>query len=151
MGTATPDRAGRPQRRLLLAKRVGLAGTTALVAINIWTGAPLLALWVGSRAAGQLTLSMTAVMVVVGVLAVTVLMLAALLVRLNRAYRDLLGDGGPERRSPWLRSVSGEAEEEIDERIGVTAIERIVVVCVYAAVLAFFVWFAFLAGSPLPH
>jgi hypothetical protein len=139
------------RRRRLLAKRVALAATTALIAVNIWTGAPLLALWVGSRAVGQLTLSMTAVGIVIGVLAVTVLTLAALLVRLNGAYRDLLGGEAPERRSPWLRSVSGEADEEIDERIGVTAIERIVVVSVYVAVLAFVVWFVFLARSPLPH
>jgi hypothetical protein len=42
-------------------KRVALAGATAFITVNFWTGAPLLALWVGSRAVGRQTLSMGAV------------------------------------------------------------------------------------------
>ena len=39
-------------------KRVALAGTTAFITVNFWTGAPLLALWIGSRAVGRQTLSL---------------------------------------------------------------------------------------------
>ncbi len=39
-------------------KRVTMAAATAFLSINIWTGAPLLALWVGSRVVGQTVLSM---------------------------------------------------------------------------------------------
>jgi hypothetical protein len=133
-----------------LAKRVALAAATAFVAINIWTGAPLLALWIGSRAAGQTALSMTAVMIVVGTLIVLDFTMGALLVRLNRVYRGLLGSPEGRQRATWLRSMSGEDDEEVDERVGVTMIERIVVICVYAAVGVFLVWFVFFAGSPLP-
>ncbi|HME90478.1 MAG TPA: hypothetical protein VKE49_03590, partial [Myxococcaceae bacterium] len=55
--------------RFMTLKRVALAAATALVTINIWTGAPLLALWVGSRVVGKTVLSMRAVLVVVVVLA----------------------------------------------------------------------------------
>jgi hypothetical protein len=32
-------------------KRVAVAAATTVVAVNIWTGCPLLAVWVGSKAA----------------------------------------------------------------------------------------------------
>jgi hypothetical protein len=132
------------------AKRVALAAATAFVAVNIWTGVPLLAVWIGSRALGQTTLSMDAVGIVVGVLIAMDLTMGALLLRLNRAYRRLLGAPEGQRRAAWLRSLSGEGDEEDGEPGGVTLVERIVVICVYAAMLTFVVWFLFLAGSPLP-
>jgi len=46
-----------------------MAGATAFLAINLWTGAPLVALWVGSKTVGRSVLSMEAVFVVVIVLA----------------------------------------------------------------------------------
>jgi hypothetical protein len=132
------------------AKRIALAAATSFIAVNIWTGAPLLALWIGSRAVGQTTLSMSAVIIVVGVLAVMDLALGTLLVRLNRTYRELLVSPEGLQRARWLRSSSGETDEEIDEQSGITPVERIVVICVYAAMGAFLVWFVFFAGSPLP-
>ena len=134
----------------MAAKRIALTAATSFIAVNIWTGAPLLALWIGSRAVGQMTLSMSAVVIVVGALAVMDLALGTLLVRLDRAYRELLGSPGNLQRARWLRSSSGETDEEVDEQSGVTPIERIVVICVYVAMGAFLVWFVFLAGSPLP-
>jgi hypothetical protein len=130
-------------------KRIALAAATAFIAVNIWTGAPLLALWIGSHAVGQTTLSMPAVIIVVGVLAAIDLALGILLVRLNRVYRDLLGLPEGLRRAAWLRSLSGEGDEESGEP-AVALIERIVVICVYAAMIALVVWFLFFAKSPLP-
>jgi hypothetical protein len=131
-------------------KRLALAAATAFVAVNIWTGAPLLALWIGSRAVGQTTLSMSAVGIVVGVLIAMDLAMGALLLRLNRVYRQLLGVPDGRHRAAWLRSLAGEGDQEADERIGITLIERIVVICVYVVVGLFVVWFVFFAGSPLP-
>ena len=54
----------RMQRALLLA-------AMAVVAVNIWTGSPLLALWVGSRLQGTSGLSMGAVFAVIAVMGVT--------------------------------------------------------------------------------
>ncbi len=53
----------RLQRALLLA-------AMAVVAVNIWTGSPLLALWVGSRLQGTSGLSMGAVFAVIAVMGV---------------------------------------------------------------------------------
>ena len=137
--------------RFMRLKRVAMAAATALVAINIWTGAPLLALWVGSRVVGKTVLSMRAVLVVVVVLAVLVFGLAAILMWLNNTYDELIGRPRVERRSPWLRSMRAEAEENTSARVGVTALERIVTLIVYVAIIALLLWFIFFAGPPFPH
>jgi hypothetical protein len=133
----------------MLAKRLALAAAAAVVTVNIWTGAPLLALWVGSRAAGPSGLSMTAVFLVVVVLAVLVLLLVQALTRINERYDRLVGRRAERRVSPWMRSMRSEREDVARERQGSSAIERVVVISVTAAVLAFNVWFFFFAGSPL--
>jgi len=133
----------------VIAKRIGLAATAAFVTVNIWTGAPLLALWVGSRAAGPSGLSMTAVGVVIVVLAALVIALTALLGRINARYDELSGRVAERRVSPWMRSMRGEREDYARQRQGTSAIERVVVYSVSAAVIVFNVWFFFFAGSPM--
>ncbi len=138
--------------RLLGVRRVALASASALAAINIWTGAPLLALWVGSQAARGSRLSMGAVFVVVAVLAVACVALAMCLTWLSARYDALTGRPAEARRtSPWLRSMRGEREEVARRRHGISPIERIVVISVVLGVLAFEVWFFFFAGSSLPN
>ena len=66
-----------------------LAAASALLAINLWTGAPLLALWVGARAVGQQSLSMTAVLVVIAVLVALMLAIALALAWLDSIYRRI--------------------------------------------------------------
>jgi len=67
-----------PARRVMGLKRATMAGLTAFITANLWTGAPLLALWVGSQVVGKRALSMAAVGVVV-VLAVLEFVLALVL------------------------------------------------------------------------
>ena len=137
----------------MILKRIGLVAASALVSINIWTGAPLLAVWVGSKVQGSLTtLSMSAVFSVIAVLAATVLGLAFLLAQINRSYDALVGrEPAARQTSPWLRSMRGEREADIREKHGMSAIEKVVVACVIAAALAFEIWFFFFAGSSLPN
>jgi hypothetical protein len=138
--------------RFVIAKRTGLAVATLVASINIWTGCPLLALWVGSKAVPDGGLSMFAVFLVIAVLAASVLGLTAALGWLSARYDELTGRPAAARRtSPWLRSMRGEREELARKRQGISALERIVVISVVAAVLAFEVWFFFFAGSPLPN
>ena len=134
-------------------RRLALVIGTALVSINIWTGAPLLAVWVGSKIqAAQNGLSMSALLAVIIVLAVTVLLLATLLAWLNARYDQLSGRPAAAREtSPWLRSMRGERKTDVRRRHGISAVERVVVISVVAAVLAFEVWFFFFAGSSLPN
>ena len=131
-------------------KRAAMAGATAFLAVNLWTGAPLLALWVGSRVVGETTLSMKAVFVVVIVLAVLVFAMAVALARLNAAYEELTGRPAGERRLRWMRSMNTVREDPLVIGMRVSALERIVVASVYLAVITFLVWFFFFAKSPLP-
>ncbi|HKG38937.1 MAG TPA: hypothetical protein VKB25_08105 [Conexibacter sp.] len=133
----------------MTAKRIALAAAAAFVTVNIWTGAPLLALWVGSQAAGPSGLSMTAIGVVVIVLAVLVVALVKLLTRIDARYDRLTGRVADRRVSPWMRSMRSEREAYARQRQGTSVIERIVVIVVAAAVLIFNVWFFFFAGSPI--
>jgi hypothetical protein len=129
-------------------KRAVMAAATAFIAINIWTGAPLLALWVGSKAVGRSVLSMEAVFVVVIVLAVLLFPMVMALAWLNSSYNTLTGRPEGERRLRWLRSMSTQGEGR--NEVGMSLLEWIVTTSVYVAVVALLVWFFFFAGSPLP-
>jgi hypothetical protein len=134
-------------------KKIGIVTASALCSINIWTGAPLFAVWVGSRVQGNLNnLSMTAVVSVIVVLAAMVFLLAMALTWLNAKYDDLSGRPAAARQtSPWLRSMRDEREHDVREKYGISGVERIVVICAVAGVLAFELWFFFFAGSSLPN
>ena len=137
-------------RRFMMPRRLLLAGATAFIAVNIWTGCPLVALWVGSQAVGQGTLSMAAVCVVVVVLATLVFAMAVMLTWLNGVYAELTGCPRSEPRATWLRSMRAEGEDSASQRVGVTALERIVMINVYIAVITLVVWYVAFAGAPAP-
>jgi hypothetical protein len=127
-----------------------MAGVTAFVTVNIWTGCPLFALWVGSQAVGHRALSMGAVGLVVVVLAVSVFVLALALTWLNNVYDELVGRPRAERRARWLRSMRAEDEGYVSQRVGITLLERIVMINVYMCMIAFAAWYVFFAGAPSP-
>lgn len=127
-----------------------MAAATAFVTVNIWTGCPLLALWIGSQVVGQRSLSMGAVGLVVVVLAVLVFALAVALTWLNNVYDELIGRPRTERRATWLRSMRAEDEGHVSQRVGITLLERIVIFNVYGAVTALAIWYVFFAGAPSP-
>jgi hypothetical protein len=137
----------------MAAKKVGLVAASAVCAINIYTGAPLLAVWVGSKLQHSLTgLSMTAVFSVIVVLGAMVFLLAWALNWFNAKYDELTGRPSAARQtSPWLRSMRDEREEDVRRKFGISPIERVVVISVVACVLAFEIWFFFFAGSSLPN
>jgi len=131
-------------------KRVTLAALTAFLAINIWTGAPLLALWAGSQAEDETTLTMRALLVVIVVLVGLVATMTLALTWLSNTYDELTGRPQTERRKPWLRSMRAESEGDISSRVGITALERIVMISVYIAVITMLIWLVFFAGSMVP-
>jgi hypothetical protein len=134
-------------------KKIGLVTASALCTINLWTGAPLFAVWVGSKVQGSLNnLSMTALFSVVVVLAGLVFLLALMLTWLNAKYDEVTGRPPAARQtSPWLRSMRDEREGDVRRKYGISGVERIVVITAVAGVLAFEVWFFFFAGSSLPN
>ena len=150
VGTDDPDK-GLEAPHASTFKRLLLLSATTLVAVNIWTGAPLLALWVGSRIVGQRALTMGSVLLVVVLLAVFVVSMALALTWLSARYDDLVQrPSGEHRTSPWLRSMRGEEENLARARLGTTPVEWIVTVSTVVAVISLEVWFFVFAGSPLP-
>jgi len=146
------NQAGEPrERRHLALKRATMAGATAFTTANIWMGAPVLALWIGSQVGAKRAPSMEAVGVVVVVLAVLEFVLALALTWLDNVYDELTGRPRTERRATWLRSMRAEEKGHVSQRVGITMLERIVMINVYLAVIALVIWFFLFAGSPLPR
>lgn len=132
-------------------KRVGLAAATAFVTANIWTGCPLVALWVGAQTVQERRITMTSVFVIVAVLTVLVFASVYAISWLNATYDELIGRPHIERRPAWMRSMRAEAEGRAVQRVGITALERVVMLNVYVAVILLAVWLVFFAGPPFLH
>ena len=135
-------------------KKIGLSRHPPLCSINLWTGAPLFAVWVGSKVQGNLNnLSMTAIFSVVVVLAAMVFLLAWALTWLNTRYDDLTGRPAAARQtSPWLRSMRDEREARRPRRSTGSARSSASSSSARSPeCLAFEAWFFFFAGSSLPN
>ena len=132
-------------------ERVALQAVMGLAALNIWTGAPLLAVWVGSRVVTSSTqVSMGSVFVVVAVLFATCLALIYVLSWASSTYDRITGRQQTVRRHvPWLRSMRAERVNYEREKQDVTAIERILVIMVALVVVLFEIWFFFFSPSPI--
>jgi hypothetical protein len=131
-------------------KRLALAAAMAVVTINIWTGAPLLALWVGSRVQSDSGATMAGIAVVAIVLAVLCFLLLRLLGMLGARYDRLVGAAPTVRRHiSWLRSMRGERAEYHGVAPTLTMAERIAIAAVVVAFAAFEVWFFFFSTSSI--
>jgi len=137
----------RSPRLSTAALRIILAALTAVLAINLYTGAPLFAIWVGSRVQNGTQLTMSTVMVVVGVLVATVALLVFLLTRVEAAYRVVTNQPTKRRTAPWLRSMRAEREQH--ERRPLTGPEKALVGAVVLGWCSFQIWFFFFSGSPI--
>jgi DNA primase catalytic core, N-terminal domain len=135
----------------LKVKRVAIVTATALAAVNLWTGAPLLAVWVGAQAQGGRVLSLRGVVTVLLVLGVLAFLLGWALSWLHAKYDQLVGRPPTlSKTSPWQRRMRGELDEHLRARYPLSAPERAVAACVIAALVVFEIWFFFFAGSSLP-
>jgi hypothetical protein len=131
-------------------QRAALLAAMAVVAINIWTGSPLLALWIGSRIQGDSSVSMGALFAVIACMTVTSLLLVRLLGKLGERHDRLLGlPPAPRRQQPWMRSLSGERASEQRKRAHVSGLDVVLVITVVLAAAAFEVWFFFFSGSSI--
>jgi hypothetical protein len=129
-------------------KRLGLVALMALAAVNLFTGAPLFAIWVGSRVQGDAGgLSMTAVLCVIVVLALACAALVWALNALGAKHDELIGRQAPRRQAPWMRAFNTPSGRSQAASLG--ALDKILVGAVVLAVLAFETWFFFFAGSSL--
>jgi hypothetical protein len=146
---ARPPGPAPPPPRHLELKKMALVTATALAAMNTWTGAPLLALWLGSKAQGGRVLSLLGVVTVLVVMSVLVGLLAWALMWLNSRYDRLTGRPATAAlTSPWHRAKRGDRVQDIRSRYGVSAPEKAVVGCVVAGVVALEIWFFLFAEAP---
>jgi hypothetical protein len=122
-----------------------------VTSLNVYTGSPLLGLWVGSRVQGSGPPSMTAIFVVGAVFLGTSLLLVRLLAGLGRAYDRLAGRPPQTRRhTPWLRSMRGDRPHEVGSAgYQLSALDYLMIGSVVLLVAAFEIWFFFFSASPL--
>jgi hypothetical protein len=126
----------------MVLKRATIAAVTALATVNVWTGCPLVALWVGSRAVGQGDLSMAAVVVVLVVLALLEGAMMLLLAWLTSVYDELIGLRRSEAELTWIRRLCAPPQTVgAHRRLELTSVEGVVVINVYVAVVALVVWY----------
>jgi hypothetical protein len=129
-------------------KRLLLLALMALAAVNLFTGAPLFAVWVGSRVQGDAGgLSMTAVFSVVVVMALVCAALVWALNRMGAAHDALAGRTAARRQTPWMKPFNAGSARA--QQGSLRALDRILVGAVVLAGLAFEAWFFFLAGSSI--
>ena len=131
-------------------ERVGIVAAMGVVTLNIWTGAPLLGLWVGSRVAPESGISMLAVLVIAVVIGAAAWALLQILGRLQLAYARIGGRPVARRQTTWLKPMSGQRTRgKGGEAPSLSATDYVVVGVVILAIAAFEIWFFFYAGSSL--
>jgi hypothetical protein len=150
--TAAAEAAASERHGLLFRlKRATLISAMTVTSLNVWTGSPLAALWIGSRLQGNGPPTMGAIGAVAVAMAAISLGLLRALGRLGDAYDKLIGL--PERRkqhSPWLRSLRGEREDFKDpERNELSPLDIVMCSMVIIVVIAFEIWFFFFSASPI--
>jgi predicted secreted protein len=123
----------------------------AFLALNVWTGSPLLAVWLGSKVQGNESQpSMGAFAVVIIALIAFSVGLYQLLKLTMRAYQEATGTTPTVRtHAPWLRSMRGERPDYTGRGTNISGAERVVVVTVLVAAVAFEIWFFFFSGSSI--
>jgi hypothetical protein len=144
------ETADEPQRSGRL-KPILLAAAMAFLALNVWTGSPLLAVWLGSKVQGEESQpSMGAYAVVILALIAFSWGLYQLLKLVMGAYQEATGTTPTVRsHAPWLRSMRGERVEHGGNTARISGAEKIVVVTVLIAAAAFEIWFFFFSGSSI--
>ena len=139
-----------PDVKVVRLERVGLVCLMILATANLWTGGPLLALWIGSRVQGPGPPSMEAVGAAAVSLAVISYMLVRLLARLDAVYGRLTGRPATvSRHVPWLRSMRGERPHQHKHARELSPLEIVLISTVVLVVILFEIWFFFFSGSPI--
>ncbi len=124
---------------------------TVLAAMVIGFGVPLLWIWIGSQLQGDTGATnvdfSVAMAVLFGIILTYVLLLylaGVVMHRLDRAAAERPGAS----RAPWMRGMTDTRRPGQNTMSGV---ERVFVVTTMIVTAAFWLWFAFKAGSPLPN
>ena len=121
--------------------------------MNVFTGAPLLALWIGSRVQGASQQpTMAPVFIVAVSLGILGFGLYRLLGWLGNAYDRAIGREPMIRQHvPWLRSMRGERPLEAGDDYRLSALEIMLCAAVLVLLGVFEYWFFFESTSSIDH
>ena len=123
-----------------------LVALMALGSVVMWFGVPLGLIYLASKLADTPNPSMGPYLLVLIGLPVGMAVVGKALGALNRAHIRLTGAEVDAYRPGWTRSMR--AERKVERRGGV--LDRVMIISVFVAGLAFAVWFFGFAGSSLP-
>jgi hypothetical protein len=123
-----------------------LVALMAIGSIVMWLGVPLGLIYVASKLADTPNPSMGPYLLVLIGLPIGMAVVGKALGALNRAHIRLTGAEVDEYRPGWTRSLRG--ERAVQRRGGV--LDRVMLLSVAIAAVAFAVWFFGFAGSSLP-
>ena len=119
----------------------------AIGSVLMWLGVPLGLIYLASRISSSSSPSLGPYLLVLLGLPVGMAIIGKGLGWLERRHQRLTGQGEGERRpAPWMRSLR--AERNPTRRGGV--LDKVMIVSVAIALVAFAVWFFGFAGSSLP-
>jgi hypothetical protein len=118
----------------------------AVGSVVMWLGVPLGLVYVASRLADTPNPTLGPYLLVILGLPVGMAVVGKGLGALNRAHVRLTGAETDEYRPGWTRSMRG--ERRVDRRNGV--LDKVMIVSVAVAGIAFAVWFFGFAGSSVP-
>jgi hypothetical protein len=142
--------AASPPGRFTPLKRAALLAAMTALIVNVWTGSPLLALWLGSRVQGSGPPQMAPVFVVAISLGVFSFLLLLVIRRLGAAYDRVTGRRPTVREHvPWLRSLRGERPHEAGDDYSLSALEILLCAIVILVLGVFEYWFFFESTSSI--
>jgi hypothetical protein len=132
---------------------VAAFAATVVAAAVMGFGVPVGWLWIGSQlqaGSGASTVNFSVAMVILfGIILTYVFLLYVAGIVMALLDRPDHGPGPRGPRSPWMR---GQTETRPGpKRQVINGVERIFVVTTIVVTVAFWLWFAFEAGSPLPN
>ena len=123
-----------------------LVALMAIGSVVMWIGVPLALIYLASKLADTPNPSLGPYLVVLLGLPVGMALVGKGLGALNRAHIRVTGAEVDQYRPGWTRSMRG--ERTVERRGGV--LDRVMIVSVVVAGIAFAVWFFGFAGSSLP-
>jgi hypothetical protein len=140
--TETPPD-GRAEGRRRRPVEIALLALMTALSLFLWVGVP----WGWMRIAGLVTFdSQSFYLLLLVVVPATMIAVGWVLYRVNRVYVRISGEVQPREHKPWLESQAADRVSKRPSR----AIDVIMAFSVTVAMIAFVIWFFFLAGSPLP-
>jgi hypothetical protein len=125
---------------------VALVALMAVGSVVMWLGVPLGLVYLASKLADTPNPSMGPYLLIIVGLPIGMALVGKGLGWLNRLHIRITGAEVDEYRPGWTRSLRG--EREVHRRGGV--LDRVMIVSVAVAAVAFAVWFFGFAGSSLP-